>query len=268
VTFPGTLPGAASLIAGWQLMLNGNIPYYNVVDNPDVNTLVLDGPVVIPSGSASALIGQFYFQSEKSDFQKVRVIVDYINDWQFRRNVKAEELANVDPQRSVTGPPQWLVQLGFNSDYIAALPDGVVDYYGQTNASTPQPWFESWPRTTAAQAYPYAYIKNFPVLSNDDDPLPGFIRSHVLVEGGLADACLWPGTPTMPNPMYNPVNYNIHNRRWEDLLLDMKFRDENVTQRQLGWLGEMDSLPYPELTTMGSNFWQSHANTSLVTSGF
>lgn len=263
VTFTaGILPSSGTQLVGWQLKIGGQMPYYNIV-NQSATTLTLDGPVVeVTNSAASVQILQAYFMSEKDDFEKIIVIVDRVNQWQFRLNVSQEEIDNIDAQRTFVSPPEWTSGLGFNADYLALLPAGVTDYYGQTNASDPQPLLEMWPQAATPQPYPYIYQKRMPELVSDDDVLPGFIRSTVLQEGALADLSLWPGTEAVKNPVFNPVLANVHERKFEDLVVDMIFRDEKVTQRTLKWLGQYNNLPFGP---MSARYWQSHVDTSLVT---
>ena len=258
---PGVLPGDNSIV-GWQLMINGQIPFYNVVAGGDPQVVTLDGPVIeqTASGVACRLI-QAYFMSEKPDFEKCITMIDRLNQWQFRRNVPQEEIDNIDAQRTFISPPEWLSSLGFNDEYLALLPPGVSDVYGQTNQYQPQPYFEEWPQSTVQQPYPYLYKRRMPDLVNDTDPLPGFIRADVLREGALADLCNWPGTEAVKNPKYNPINANWHAKRFEDRVVDMIFRDEQVTQRTLkSFLGSTQWGYGP----VSARWFQNHAPTELV----
>jgi len=267
VTFPaGGLP-ADNTIVGRQLMLNGQIPYYSIVSNPNVTDIIIDQGCVEESDSdVPAEIVMDYFMSEKNDFEKLIALVDRDNNWQFRRNVSLEEMNNVDAERSSVGPPMWLIPLGFNDVYLAQLPVGIVDMYGQAKTSTPQPFMETWPRTTGAKPYPYAYKRRTADLVGDGDTLPGFMRGRVLLEGALADLCSWPGTATVSNPKYNPVNANVHEKRFEDALLDMIYRDEQVTQRTLTWVAGFTNLPLPPYRS--ARWQQSHVPSGLVTGSY
>ncbi|HUX16324.1 MAG TPA: hypothetical protein VMW52_07605, partial [Phycisphaerae bacterium] len=238
VDFPGgELPGDGTSIVGRQLVLNGQTPYYTITKNDSATQLFVDQAIVEPDAiDVDAEIVMAHFMSEKSDFEKLISIVDRLNGWQFRRNVSLEEMNNVDAERSSVGPPMWLVPYGFNDAYLAQLPAGVVDMYGQTVGSTPQPYMEAWPRATGARPYPYAYKRRTGDLLSDGDTLPGFMRGRVLLEGALSDLCSWPGTEVVRNPKYNPVSANVHEKHFEDGLLDMMFRDEQVTQRTLQWV--------------------------------
>jgi hypothetical protein len=137
----------------------------------------------------------------------------------------------------------------------------VSDAYGQTNESDPAPYFEAWPQTSAALPYPYIYKKKIPLPVNDSDPLPGFIRADVLREGALADLCNWPGTEAVKNPKYNPVNANWHAKKFENRVVDMIFRDEQVTQITLKTPAGSTQWGYGP---MSARYWQQHAPTMLV----
>lgn len=268
VTFPpGVLPASSTLIAGWNLILNWGTPYYLITSLASPTTLIVYPAVVEPSSSSiPAVCVMCYFMSEQPDFERMIAIVDRSNNWQLRWNVTMEEMDNDDPQRSTVSPPTRGVSLGFNDQYLAALPDGVTDYYNQTNQSQSQPYFETWPRGPILQPYPYVYKRRTPTFNNDGDPLPGFLRGRVLFEGAVADLCSWPGTPTSPNPAANPVYANMHERRFEDYLNDMIMRDEQVTQRTLRWAASYQNLGFAELES--ARFRQSHVDANLVLQRF
>jgi hypothetical protein len=261
ITVPvGTIPAGYSVV-GWQVMVNGQIPFYNVVaTTPTVITL--DAPVVETSlANAQIRILQAYFTSERTDFEKCITMIDRLNQWQFRRNVPQEEINNIDAQRTFISPAEWLSPLGFNDQYLAALPPGGSDYYGQTNQSRSQPYFEAWPQGVAAQPYPYLYKRRIPNLVNDTDALPGFLRGDVIREGALADLCNWPGTDSVKNPKYNPINANWHEKKFEDRVVDMIFRDEQVTQRTLKTFRGSTQWGYGPVS---ARWFQQHAPTQLV----
>ena len=263
VTFPaGVLPASSQQIAGWQMVLNFGVPYYTIVALIDATHVQLERPVYEPTNASyQSITGMFYFQSEQPDFERMISIVDQTNNWQLRWNVSIEEMNNDDPQRSTISPPTRGVSMGFNDQYLAALPSGTVDYYNQTNQSQSQPWFELWPRGPIVQPYPYTYKRRTPTLG-DSTPLPGFLRSRVLYDGALADLRTWPGTATMPNPAYNPVFANMSEKKFEEGVLDMQFRDEQVTQRTLRWAASYQNMGFAEFES--SRYFQSHVPSGLV----
>lgn len=239
----GITPGDHTTIVGRQALFNSRAPIYNVVDNGAANTLVLDKPYAEASGSVAVEIVNAYFTPENSDFESLITMVDPVQGYQFRKAVNQAELNNRDPQRTSVNQPELWSPLAYNSDYLRALPSGVQDALGYTNASAALPWYEVWPRPTSQGVYPYAYKRLIPDLTNPTDRVVGVIRGNVLLEAAKAAACLEPGTPALPNPMYNPVNHNIHEKRFRDMLDDMILRDKNVIERDLTWLGTMTNLP-------------------------
>ena len=263
VVFPASvLPSSSSQIAGWQFLLSHQVPYYTVTSILNPTTITVDRAIEEPTnGETQSTTLMCYFMSEQPDFEAMIAIVDRSNNWQLRWNVTMEEMDNDDPQRSTVSPPTRGVSLGFNDQYLAALPDGVTDYYGQTNQSRPQPIFETWPRGPIVQPYPYYYKRRTPTIQ-DSTPLPGFLRGRVLYEGALADLCGWPGTATMPNPTFNPVYANMHERKFEDYVVDMINRDEQATQRTLRWAGSYQNLGFAEFES--ARYAQNHVPSGLV----
>lgn len=263
VVASGTLPGDNTSIVGMQMRLSARRPYYNVTSNVDATHFTTD----IACQEATAFlpfdIGTYYFQSEQPDLETLIVMVDRVNGWRFRLNVPMEEVENMDPQRSSTGPPFWLVSHGFNTQYLAALPAGVTDRYNQTKNSPARPWWEAWPIANAQAVLQYAYKRRLADLQKDTDTLPGFLRSKVLREAAMAELCNWPGTESMPNPKFNPVYANVHDKAFEDYLLDMEFVDERVANQTMRWIASYQNYPLPPV--FSSRFWQQHAPTTLVT---
>lgn len=236
-------PGDRTTIVGRQALFNSRAPIYNVVDNAAPDTLILDKPYGEASGSVAIQIVNAYFTPENSDFESLITMVDPVQGYQFRKAVNQAELNNLDPQRTSVNQPVLWSPLAYNSDYLKALPNTVTDSLGYTNASAAVPWYEVWPRPTSQGVYSYAYKRLISDLVQPTDRLVGLIRGNVVLEAAKAAACLEPGTPALPNPMYNPVYHNIHEARFSKMLDDMILRDKNVIERDLTWLGTMTNLP-------------------------
>lgn len=260
----GVLPGDNTTIVGRQILLGGMAPIYTIVANPSATVVTIDQPMGDMTNSAVSFeISCIYFTSEKPDFERLISFKDVTNSWQLWRDVLADELNAWDAQRSSAGTPTILANLTYNTDYLSLL-GGNTDYLGLSSASAPTVRQELWPRQQTDYIYPYLYKRAVPDLNLPTDTLIGAVTGDIIVEGALADLCMWPGTPEVPNPKRNPVEYNIHQKHYMDLMDKARLRDHAIMERDLtnAWF----SLPYaPYPNGMSARFYQSHVDCGLVT---
>jgi hypothetical protein len=263
------LPGDRTTLVGRQMLFGGRAPIYSIVDNPTTSTVILDQPYGdVSNSSASYEISNIYMTPERPDFERLHSIKDTRNNWQLWRSLHSEELNAIDPQRSSQGTPFFAADLTYNTQYLAQLPSGVIDSFGYSNSSDPLPRFELWPRQQADFVYPYLYKRAIPDLVNPNDKPIGAVRGDIVLEGALAELASWPGSPTLPNPKYNPVQYNIHRRRQRELIDSALLRDRSIMERDLSWVSAYFNLPYaPIPAALSARFAQSHVLTGAVLGG-
>ena len=257
----GVLPGDNTTIVGRQILFGGLAPIYSITSNPTANAITIDQAIGVPSNTAVSFeISCIYFVSEKPDFERLITFKDVVNSWQLWRDVLADELNAWDAQRSSAGTPTILANLTYNTDYLAQLTAGVPDYIGLTSASNPAVRQEIWPRQQADFIYPYLYKRAVPDLVLPTDTTIGAVTGDIIVEGALADLCMWPGTPEVPNPKRNPVEFNIHQRRYTDLVDRARNRDHAIMERDLAnAYTNMPYAPYP-FNGMSARFQQNHVD--------
>lgn len=246
-----TLPGDRHTIVGMQCYFNNMAPVYDIVDNLSPSSFT-----VFPAWggwSASAnqtqsfmISNSFFTPSASQQFERFISFVDPIYSKQMRTNRRIEWIDKIDKMRTSVGTTLAWAARGANADYIAALPAGVTDMFGQTNASTPVPRWEPWPRQVAPYVWYYSYKSRLSELVNPTDTPAGFVNDQVIIEGALADACAYPGTPSLPNPQANPVLAQTHNRRFQELLTDARLIDKSVAQGDATDIDDMISLPWME----------------------
>ena len=261
----GALPGNRTTIVGRQAIFQGIAPFYDIIDNSTANSFQTVNPWGLPTQVVSFEISNVYFTPDSlhSDFERLITWVDPPFGVQYPFTFTFEEINNIDAQRSGTGTPFLLADSGWNSAYLAALPAGVTDSFGQTNQSQPVPRKELYPRQQQVYQYPYRYKRRVKDLVNPNDMPQGLLagRGDILVEGALADLSLWPGTANYQrNP--NPVAFNVHQKRFDILMQELYNKDQSQMQRSFQSLLSNTRLPFPA-AFWGSSFAQIHPGLGL-----
>lgn len=262
------LPGNRTTIVGRQVLFSGQAPIYDVVDNSSASAFTIGEAYGGVSGSIAFEITNVYFTPEisRNDFESLRSFTDPPMNVQLPYSFTFEEINNIDPQRSSANTPFLLADAGWNTAYLAALPSGVIDSLGYTSASSPLPRKELYPRQQSNYNYRYWYKKRGKALINPSDPLPGFIRGDAIFEGCLADLAMWDGTPASPRRP-NPVKYNIHEKKFNQLVQDMQIIDGSVMQREYTTMLASTRLPYPQ-AFYNSAWAQLHPSSTADIGGF
>jgi hypothetical protein len=170
-------------------VISGNFPIYTIISEQSTSQITLDIPYGEPTTAlAGATVLDAYFTAP-ADFESFRIIADPYNERRLAFWITPDQLNILDPTRqaSDTGP-RCLVEAA-PSTYPATL--------GQMR-------YEYWPRPTAQRSYP-AYYNVQAASIGDTTTFSGVLGdgADVLIEGCLAQAALWPGTPDRPNPYFN-----------------------------------------------------------------
>lgn len=171
-------------------VIAGNYPIFTIIGLQSASSITLDLAYGdLSSALASATIGDFYYTAP-ANFESWRLIADPYNERRLAFWITPDQLNILDPTRqaSDTGP-RCLCE---------ASPSPVPATLGQMR-------YEYWPRPTAQRSYPAYY--NIQASSLTDSSLfSGVLRDggDVVIEGVLAQAALWPGTPDRVNPYFNP----------------------------------------------------------------
>lgn len=127
----------------------------------------------------------------------------------------------------------------------------------QANAVSGVPRYEMWPRPIGAPyAYPFIYAAKLPALSDDQPQLPEFVarRGDVLIEMGLTNLALWPGTPDKPNAYRDPGVSMMHRNTAEKMIYELEKKDDETGTKDLTYQG----LPFMGPWLDGS-WLQTHA---------
>lgn len=197
--------------AGRQFRI-ANFPAYTIQTFTNVNSIDLDSPYGEDSAVADSLIYDGY-ATMPADFESFRIIADPYNQRRLAFWISTDQLNMLDPtgQASDSGP-RLLAQRP-PSTYLPTL--GRVQY-------------EYWPRPTAARSYPALYNKQATRL-DDTTIFAGVLADggDIIVEGALALAALWPGTPDKPNGYFNAQLARTKQIAFLDAIQHLSLRDDD-----------------------------------------
>jgi hypothetical protein len=221
----------ASSHAGRQLRVSNATPVFTVQAVVSATSLIIDNPWGDEDVTAQTYnIMQLYFILAH-DLKEILWMVDKQVGRPLRVHAPVTEANWRDPQRSSTGDPQALIDFGPNSagDML----------------------YELWPRQTGARQLPYAYYKQWPEMTKDNDRPPWFINPTIFVHGAIADALRFRNTDDRDR-YHNPTLADHYEQRFLVGLEDAKNNDESKMQSAYGF-------DYRQVFGAGgANFWQSH----------
>jgi hypothetical protein len=203
--------------AGRQFRVS-TFPAYTVQTFTDANTLQLDIPYGEVSSVSPGLIYDGY-ATLPADFESFRIIADPYTQRRLAFWISADQLNMLDPTRqgSDSGPR-----------LLSPRPPST---YGPTLG---QMQYEYWPRPTAARSYPAVYNKMAERI-DDTTVFSGVLAqgAEVLIDGALAQAALWPGTPDRPSPYFNPLIAREKKAAFLDGIQHLSLRDDDQTPDDL-----------------------------------
>ena len=255
----GVLPGDRTTIVGRQAMFGGQAPIYSIVDNQGQTTYVLDQPYGGVTGTVSFEITNIYWTPTDPNLERLMCLTDPPNGCQLPTSFTFEELNNIDPQRSQAGgTPYLLADVDMNVAYLAALPSGVTDSFGQSSGSQPVLRKEIYPRQQANYNYPYFYKKWIPDLTPaNPNPIAYFSRrGDVIKKRAMADLVMWEG-PAILGRRANPVSHNLYMAEFARMAQDLQMADQSMMQRSFSGYLAATKLPWPA-GYLGSTFAQVH----------
>ena len=254
----GTLPGIASIIAGRQAMFGGQAPIYSIVDNPSATSFTLDQAYGGVTGLTSFEITNIYWTPTDPNLERLMCLTDPPNGVQLPTSFTFEELNNIDPQRSQAGTPYLLADVDMNTAYLAQLPNGVTDSFGQTNASQAVLRKEFYPRNQSNYNYPYFYKRWVPDLTPANPNPIAYLsrRGDIVVTRAMAALAMWEG-PEVLGKKANPVAHNIYMAEFRQMAQDLQIKDQSMFQRSYTTILQMTRLPFPQALA-GQSWAQVH----------
>lgn len=208
-----TVTSAALFVAadvGRQIQWQ-TFPIYTIVAFVSASQVTIDIAYGETTTSGVATILDAY-TTMPANFESFRIIADPYNERRLAFWITPDQLNILDPNRqaSDTGP-RCLSEIS---------PSPVPATLGQMR-------YEYWPRPTAARSYPAYYNIQASSLT-DASVFTGVLQDggDVLIEGVLAQAAMWPGTPDRPNGFFNAAVAKAHAADYGLQLQRMSLRDD------------------------------------------
>ena len=216
-------------IVGMQLRIGYNNPIYTITAvNTGTQTLTLE----LPWGGASGSFGYYivkYFYNIGPNIKYIKRMVNMQMAIKFRLNLTQSYLDTIDPWRAMGGNFSW---------GLAPMPADPLGNY----------LVELYPASWVVQAFPFlAYIQP-PNLVNDNDSLPPYIRTDIIVKEGISRALVFGGPKK--NQYYDAGESQRKHAEFEVELNHMANADENLYRTNL--ITKEESFPYYE---PGGAFW-------------
>lgn len=192
VTLGSTTVTSAALFvagdAGRQFRISP-FQVYTIQSVTNASAVVLDSAYGDPTAAAASATIYDGYAVLPADFESFRLIADPYNQRRLAFWFSQDQLNVLDPTRQVTDAgPRTLV----------ARPPSTY------SVTLGRPTYEYWPAPTTARSYPALYNKQAQALT-DVSTFSGVLgdAADVLIEGVLARAAEWPGTPDQKNPYFD-----------------------------------------------------------------
>lgn len=204
--------------AGRQFRV-GTFPFYTIQTFTDVNTIVLDS--AYGETTSAAAVASIYdaLAVLPTDFESFRLIADPYNQRRLAYWITEDQLNILDPTMMAGDTGARLLVPHAPSTYSATL--GQVAY-------------QYWPRVTSARSYPAIYNKQA-VRLGETASFSGVLAdaADVLLDGALAQAALWPGTPDIRNPYFNAQLAKDKKQAFKDGIQHLSLRDDDQSPDDL-----------------------------------
>jgi len=186
-----------SSLATLQMNFGYGSPIFTVLGVTDPQTLTMDNPWGAPPLSGSSYQIQLIYVSmppNHKDFVE-NGVVDQYQILALKNHVPQAAVNAWDPQRSSSGDPRCVVDLGVNAN-------GNIQY-------------EIWPPTPSARQISYLAYKGWPELVLDTDRSPWFIDPAVIFNGAIGEGLrVNLGSRVEKDPWYLPRDADNYDERY------------------------------------------------------
>ena len=224
------------VLAGMQVVANGQGPFGTILTVDDATTITLDATWQGATLTDVPYTIQQIYLTPASDLASFLSVIDIQNNWKLHLTFSQEQLDYFDGQRNHSGTP-----------FILA---GGVSF-----TSGGRPRWEIWPRPGDAKVYPYHYIKRLPLLSAASDrPIFPF-RGDVLREGIFAELALWPGTKQLKNPYFDMQQHQVHRELFTERLKEVQRDDQELAQTMITYHDNVPFAPFDAAWLQGHGGW-------------
>lgn len=241
-------PITASSLVGRQLKVGYMYPIYTILAVADTTStfngpvfnqeswnggdsaLIIDMPWAGPAveGSAYTLLKMYY--TFATDIKDMLSVVDPQQGLELLAHYPLEQLNFIDPQRSATNLPQYVV------DHSPDVSGNAV--------------YELWPAPTVAMKLYFEYYRQWPDMKDAGDIPPPFMNPAVIIAGAIADALR---TKVAANdPFYDPHAAGVWEGRFMTGADALSQADNGKYQKAYTWDRAGGGTPG------GANFWRQH----------
>lgn len=212
--------------AGRQIRVGTNSPIYTIDVVTNASNATLTQLYAGTSGAQTAIIRDIYLPMP-ANFRSIHTVTDQTIQRPVAWWISKERLDLFDPGR-VASDTRFRV-------LAAAAISTVTSLAGRVT-------YEAWPYPTAAGSYILQYFKRTDTLA-DDDQFTGVLATWTgaLQKGALAEAAMWPGTPTQKNPYFNLA---LSKRLEDEFMLQQKMLDVLDDDQYLMDLQQTDLSKY------------------------
>jgi hypothetical protein len=223
-----------SSLAGLQLLISTNNPYYTVLGVTSSTGLILDNNWAYTNLTTAGYQIILAYTTLASDIKEIFFVIDPIQPLVMNLHVPQKWVNENDPIRQNSNSPIW-----------------VVDYLPNAQGNMQ---YEIYPPCTVQYQLYFAYYRQWPDMLAPGDRPPYFINPTVLIHGALADAfrIKFPQPPKFDDPWYNPQAAEDYEKKFEMGVNDLINADNSKAQRDYEW----DFGAYGQ---SGANWNQNHA---------
>ena len=222
VTGPSGTNWTSSLI-GRSFRIGYTFPIYNIIG---VDTVAQALTLELPWGGPSLSSTSYFIVRQYYSIPNIKYIYAALNLQMMYRmwtNLTQNSLDNLDPSRQRLIYP-WA---------IAGMPPDADGNYQ----------IELYPAAITQQALPYIAFVQPPLLTDDPDILPPYIRPDIVVKRGIADALRY---RPKANPYYSEaLAMQVATQKlkeYESELLHMEWADENLFRQDV--IAPFERYPY------------------------
>jgi hypothetical protein len=232
----------ASSLAMRQLRVNSINPIFTVYAVTSPTSLILDNPWGQASFTGMAYQILLIYTTFGANIKELVVVGDPVQNLMLRLQVSQEEINQYDVNRTSTGSPECIANIGPNIN-------GNMLY-------------EIYPPPATAWQLSVLYHCQWPDMRLPQDQPPPFLNSNMLILGALADAFATPcpRPPDNRDPFFSMENAQRYEARFQQAVIDAMTADEGKYQRAFTWefsrtFGGMG---------MGANFEQCHSIDAMM----
>lgn len=232
-THPPNVVIQQSSLAGLQFRASNNSPIYTVLSVQGPTSIELDNIWGGPPQSGQAYQVMKIYINMKPTHKDFLDVVDQQQPFRLAFHIPQTQVNSWDPQRSSSGDPRCLVDMGAN-----------------VNGN---PQYELWPAPTSARQISFEAFAGWPKLVAPSDPGPWFIDPEVIINGAIGEALrLNLGSEVKKDPWFLPQLARDYDERYARALSIAVNADES--KAIMMYKADYRSI----FGGAGTAYWQSH----------